>query len=48
MYLINVFYGILIAVYFLPFKKNHPVGTFNGTLDANNRIQKIILIRYII
>ena len=25
-YVINVFYGIVIAVYFLPFKKNHPVG----------------------
>ena len=24
-YVINVFYGIVIAVYFLPFKKNHPV-----------------------
>ena len=25
LYVINVFYGIVIAVYFLPFKKNHPV-----------------------
>ena len=24
-YVINVFYGIVIDVYFLPFKKNHPV-----------------------
>ena len=24
-YVINVFYGKVIAVYFLPFKKNHPV-----------------------
>ena len=24
-YGINVFYGKVIAVYFLPFKKNHPV-----------------------
>ena len=24
-YVINVFYGIVLAVYFLPFKKNHPV-----------------------
>ena len=24
-YGINVFYGIVIAVYFLPLKKNHPV-----------------------
>ena len=24
-YVINEFYGIVIAVYFLPFKKNHPV-----------------------
>ena len=24
-YVINAFYGIVIAVYFLPFKKNHPV-----------------------
>ena len=24
-YVINVFYGIVIAVYFLPFKKNNPV-----------------------
>ena len=27
-YVINVFYGIVIAVYFLPFKKNHPVGSY--------------------
>ena len=27
-YVINVFYGIVIAVYFLPFKKNHPVDGF--------------------
>ena len=26
-YVINVFYGIVIAIYFLPFKKNHPVHT---------------------
>ena len=24
-YVLNEFYGIVIAVYFLPFKKNHPV-----------------------
>ena len=27
-YVINVFYDIVIAVYFLPFKKNHPVYTY--------------------
>ena len=31
-YVINVFYGIVIAVYFLPFKKkNHPVYMYIDT-----------------
>ena len=30
-YVLNVFIGIAIAVYFLPCKKNHPVGRYVGT-----------------